>query len=337
MLTGHLPQIRYATGFSGSSGLALISRSAPILLVDSRYTAQALKETRGVEIREVTGKREEGAALALRELGAQRIGFEAERTSVAFLSRLQARTSRKMQWLPQEDWLDGLRAVKEAAELARLQKAAELASHACLLLMQWIRPGRMELEIAAELECWMRKQGAEKLSFDPVIASGPRSGFPHSRASACRIPRRGWVVVDFGAVFQGYSSDMTRTFHLGKPDQVWQHRYRAVRQAQELAIASLHPGQRSDQLYLLVQKFLKRRQLDTRFTHGLGHGIGLELHESPSLSCKKVSRLEAGMVMTVEPGIYFPGRAGMRIEDMVLLTPDGARPLTEFPRDLIVL
>lgn len=336
-LSRHLPQIRYTTGFTGSSGLIILSLFDWVLLVDSRYTDQAKTETKGVEVREIQGKLEESVSRVIKELRIQRMGYEAERTSVALLDILKEKAPRRTEWSAQNNWLDALRAIKDKGEIHLVRKAADLASQACRMLVKWIKPGVMELDIAAELEFWMRKQGAEKLSFDPVIASGPRSGFPHSRASVHRLPAKGWVVVDFGALVRGYSSDMTRTFYLGRPNKEDRRWYRAVQEAQEKAIRFLRPGRRSDEPYWLVKKSLKRHRLDELFTHGLGHGIGLELHEVPSLSYKAPERLYANMIVTVEPGVYLPNQAGIRIEDMVLLTSNGCELLTDFSRDLLVL
>lgn len=342
LLVRHLPRIRYLCGFTGSSGILLLTADAFYLLVDPRYTTQAEKEAPSCRIREFrqAGKKtswEKSVSFLLQEIRAELVGFESEYMTVAMFEGLRRQCPRKIRWTPQDDWLDSIRAVKDEDEIAILRHVADLASMACTRLVEWLKPGVVELDVAAELEYWLRQKGADKLSFEPIVASGPRSAWPHGRATRQKLPQKGWVMVDFGALRDGYSSDMTRTFHLGRPTKEDSRRYRAVQEAQSRAILSLHPGIGSDIPYLLVKKHLKRYGLDECFTHGLGHGIGLELHEKPSLSWKSRELLQSNMVMTVEPGIYIPREGGVRIEDMILLQETGAELLTDFSRDLIVL
>jgi Xaa-Pro aminopeptidase len=200
-----------------------------------------------------------------------------------------------------------------------------------------IRPGRSENSVAAEIEYAARRGGAEKMSFDTIVAAGPRSALPHGVASAAAIPRNGFVVMDFGVILAGYCSDMTRTVHMGRPNAAMRGMYEAVREAQLAGIEAVRPGVEAGKVDRAARRVLSAASLARYFTHSTGHGVGLEVHEPPRVARAAVEVLRPGMVITIEPGVYLPGKAGVRIEDMVLVTERGVEVLTPAPKDLLLV
>ena len=221
-----------------------------------------------------------------------------------------------------------LREVKDEDEVAKIRKAALLGCRLFDGMLEFLRPGLKEMEVAATLEHRARLAGAEAMSFETIVASGERSALPHGRASAAKLPRRGFVTLDFGVVLDGYMSDMTRTIHLGRSQSGEQDVYHSVLEAQQAAVAAVAPGVTAGEIDEAARSVLRRDGLDKYFTHSTGHGVGLEIHEGPRLAAKQTQKLEAGMVITIEPGVYIPGKFGLRIEDMVLVTKTGGEVLT---------
>jgi len=205
------------------------------------------------------------------------------------------------------------------------------------VILKMTRPGVKESEVAAELEYAARKAGAEGMSFPTIIAGGTRSSLPHGRASEATIPSRGFVVCDFGVILAGYCSDMTRTMHVGRPTSEARRIYEAVRQAQQAAIEAVQPGVTAGEVDQAARKLLKKSNLDRYFTHSTGHGVGLEIHEPPRIATGQEEILHPGMVITIEPGVYIPGKFGVRIEDMVVVTERGCQVLTPTSKRMIVL
>jgi Xaa-Pro aminopeptidase len=263
--------------------------------------------------------------------GIRRCAFDAEHMTVAALDMLR-------QWIPGKQWrgffqpvpplVAKLREIKDTEEIARLQSAAQLGCHLFGGLLTQIEAGKREVEVAAHLEFAARMAGADSMSFETIVAGGARSALPHGHATEQQMPRRGFVVLDFGVMLRGYCSDMTRTVHLGRATTAERDAYEAVLEAQMAAIATVRPGVHCGEVDEAARGVLRRARLDDFFTHSTGHGVGLEIHEGPRIAAKQHQQLKPGMVITIEPGIYLPGRFGVRIEDMVLVTRSGAEVLT---------
>lgn len=335
LIVEHLPNLRYLTGFSGSTGCLLVTRDGGWFVCDSRYTLQARDEVAGMLIVE-HGQRLEAIAALQQEQGWQRIGFEAAHTVVSSHQELAARLP-DVALIPVGVELDGVRDRKDHQELAALERVAQLGSDAMLATVPLIRPGMTEAALALQLEFEMRQRGAEGRGFDFIVASGQRGAMPHGRASAKQIQAGELVTLDFGAVLDGYHSDETVTVAVGSCDSRQQEVYSAVLTAHDRAIAAVRPGISCKELDAVARDYIRDQGFGGFFGHGLGHGVGLEVHEKPTLSPRSHATLAAGMVVTVEPGIYIPGWGGVRIEDTVAVTADGCRILTRVPKKLMVV
>jgi len=326
---------RYVTGFTGSAGLALVTARAALLVVDFRYYEQAAAEAPTCEVLRGGSDPVGALASAVRAREIQRIGFESEFVPYAQVERMREQFA-PAEFVPLPD-VDRLRWVKDPAEIAALARAAEISDAAFIHILGVLRPGLSERDAAVELETFMRHAGAERVSFDSVLASGPRSALPHGRATDRRMAAGDLVTLDFGAVFDGYASDCTRTVVLGTPGDHQRRIYDVVLDAQQTAIAAIRPGVSSREVDAVGRSVIEAAGFGEAFGHALGHGIGLDVHEGPPLSPRNETMLEPGMALTVEPGIYLPGWGGVRIEDDVVVTEDGCRILTHAPKDLIAL
>ena len=333
LLVTHPPDVRYLCGFRGSNAALVLTPKKMTLFTDGRYTAQAKAETAGSGARVVV-EMKQAVALAcawVEAAGVKRCGFDAAHTTVAGLAAMKKAVSGKVRrrlFHPVGSLVASLREVKDAGEVERLRRAAALGCRLFEGLLSFIEPGMTEVAVAAELEYRARRAGAEGMSFETIVASGERSALPHGRASGARLPRRGFVTLDFGVILDGYLSDMTRTVHMGRALPGEREAYEAVLEAQEAAVASVRPGVTAGEVDEAARGVLRQRKMDAFFTHSTGHGVGLEIHEGPRLAAKQTQALVAGMVITIEPGIYMPGRFGLRIEDMVLVTAKGGEVLT---------
>lgn len=330
-----LPNIRYLAGFTGSDGALVFSGDDGWFLTDSRYTEQASLETAGVKIREYRGKLE-GVADLLKERKAVRVGIEAEHTTVAFLGAL-AKMLPDVEFVPIGGELEDLRTVKDDEELRFLGRSAELASDALLSILGDIRPGAVERDIALALEFAMKRGGAEEKSFDFIVASGPMGALPHGKASDRVLCSGELVTIDFGGVFHGYHSDETVTVAVGSPDSRQKDIYGIVKDAHDRAMEAIRPGVSLRELDGKARDYIEEKGYGKFFGHGLGHGVGLEVHERPTVSYRSDGVVEEGMVFTIEPGIYLPGWGGVRIEDTVVVTGDGCLTLTKIPKALMIL
>jgi Xaa-Pro aminopeptidase len=230
-----------------------------------------------------------------------------------------------------------LRNIKDEEELALMSEAALVGCSLFEHILGFLRPGLKEVEVAAELEYKARLLGAEGMSFETIVASGVRSALPHGRATDTRLPRKGFVTLDFGIILRGYCSDMTRTVYLGKPRPKERAAYEAVLEAQEAGVGAVRPGASCGEVDEAARGVLRKAGLAEAFSHSTGHGVGLEIHESPRIGAGQTNRLQAGMVVTIEPGIYLAGQFGIRIEDMVAVTLAGGKVLTPAPKALIEL
>jgi Xaa-Pro aminopeptidase len=273
--------------------------------------------------------------------GVDLVGFDATKTTVADLARwkgaLPAKLRRAFLTELPAPMVEQLRMVKDEDELALMSEAALLGCELFEHILGFIRPGLAEVDVAAELEHLARSRGAEGMSFETIVASGARSALPHGKASLAKLPRRGFVTMDFGVILKGYCSDMTRTVYLGRPKANERNAYQAVLEAQETAVAAVAAGVSCGEVDEAARGILRRAGLAEAFTHSTGHGVGLEIHESPRVGAGQTTKLQAGMVVTIEPGIYLAGQFGIRIEDMVAVTRTGGQVLTPAPKALIEL
>ncbi|HUX28314.1 MAG TPA: Xaa-Pro peptidase family protein [Terracidiphilus sp.] len=342
LVVTHLPDLRYLCGFTGSSAvLAVTSRSAR-LFTDGRYKTQATEEVKAAQVEIVSGSL---SVAAVQWLGAQpgveAAGFDASRTTVAELARWKAALPASLRRtflsaLP-APLVESLRLIKDEDELALMIEAALTGCNLFEHMLTFIRPGLREIDVAAELEHQARLMGAEAMSFETIVASGVRSALPHGRATNALLPRRGFVTLDFGIILGGYCSDMTRTVYLGKPKAEERRVYNAVLEAQEAAVAAVVSGVSCGEVDEAARAILRREGLAEAFSHSTGHGVGLEIHEPPRVGAGQTTRLRAGMVITIEPGVYLAGEYGIRIEDMVAVTGSGGQVLTPSPKALIEL
>src|SRR5579863_6155663 len=342
LLVTHLPDVRYLCGFTGSSATLAISRRAARLFTDGRYTAQAAAEVAAAKVQIVSGPPANNAAVWLAaQGGVEFVGFDPTHTTVADLTRIRTALPSQLRrafLVPlAAPLVEPLRWVKDDDELELMTEAALLGCRLFDHLLAFIRPGLAEFEVAAELEYQARKLGAEGMSFETIVASGPRSALPHGRASTAKIPRRGFVTLDFGIIREGYCSNMTRTVHLGRLTARERETYEAVLEAQESAVAAVCGGARCGEVDEAARSILRKAGMADAFSHSTGHGVGLEIHESPRVGAGQATRLLPGMVITIEPGIYMPGKFGIRIEDMVAVTRNGGQVLTPRPKALIEL
>jgi Xaa-Pro aminopeptidase len=342
LLVTHAPDVRYLSGFTGSSAALVVTRRAARLFTDGRYIAQAADEVKSAQVQIVAGA---PAVAAVQWLAAQpgvpSAGFDPAKTTVAELTRwkseLPARLRRSFLLPTPTAFVETIRLVKDDSELAIMKKAALLGCQLFEHILQFLRPGIAEIEVAAELEHQARLFGAEGMSFETIVASGVRSALPHGRATAAPLPRRGFVTMDFGIILSGYCSDMTRTVFLGAPKPKERRAYSAVLEAQQAAVDKVAAGVSCGEVDEAARGILRREGMGEAFSHSTGHGVGLEIHEPPRLGSGQKTRLEAGMVVTIEPGVYFAGQFGIRIEDMVAVTRTGCQILTPAPKALIEL
>lgn len=326
--------VRWATGFtSPADGRVVLTRDAAVLLTDARYTAQAAAES-ALEVRLTDGRPWLEVAIDLLD----------RHTAVVQADHLTWHAARTLQGadladpIPAVDLTRPLRLVKSPREQARLREAARLTDAAFdFVLGGALRPGARELDVALALARFVREQGGDGMAFDSIVAGGPRSAMPHGVASARVLERGDLVTLDFGAVVDGYHADMTRAVALGPVAEPLRSWFDAVLEAQEAAVAALRPGLSGIDADAVARERLAAAGLADRFVHSLGHGTGLEIHEGPSLSVRSKDVLAAGMIVTVEPGVYEPGLGGLRIEDLALVTESGAEVLSHAPKGYLEL
>jgi Xaa-Pro aminopeptidase len=335
LLVTHLPDVRYLTGFTGSSAALVVKGSRATMFTDGRYTTQAQAEVDGATV-VITEKPAAVAACAFAvEEGVEKCAFDAAQTTVETLEKLAAGLPKKLRrkwFVPVSGLVAELREVKDEVEQEKMREAAALGCRLFEEVLEEIHPGANEMEIALALEFMARLAGAERMSFETIVAGGERSALPHGRATNTKLPRRGFVTLDFGVVLDGYCSDMTRTVHLGAARKGEREVYDAVLDAQLAGVAAVKAGVTGAEVDEAARSVLVKAGLGEWFTHGTGHGVGLEIHEAPRLGKKRDGipdgKLKAGMLVTIEPGVYMPGKFGVRIEDTVLVTATGCEILT---------
>ena len=331
----HPANLRYLCGYSGSNGLLLFIGGRRVFFTDGRYTQQAREEVRNVRVVIAKGPLLEAAARIIGEGKRVTIGFEGDLTSVAAASDMRRLARKKVTWKPVAGLVMRQRMVKDAEELSIIRKAVRMGAEVYQQAVEKIRAGVAESEIAGELEFAARRAGADGMSFETIVAGGKRSALPHGRATRAPIPRRGFVVIDSGVLFNGYCSDMTRTVHVGRAGREQRRWYDAVLEAQMAGIAAVKAGVTAGDVDHATREVLRRAKLDKFFTHSTGHGVGLEIHEPPRLGTGQKEALQVGMVVTIEPGIYVAEKGGIRIEDMVVVTARGCEVLTPVSKELV--
>lgn len=332
----HLPNVRYLCGFTGTDGVLAATTDKSCFLTDSRYTTQARDQVRAGEIREYQIKLD-GVVSWLREQGVRRIGFEAETLSFANARRLREKGEPDWEWIPVEKPAQALRYVKDEDEVFALLEATRLNAEAFEEVLPLLRPGVREREVALALEFALKRLGGEEKAFDFIVAGGERGAMPHGVASDRELRSGELVTVDFGTRFQGYHSDETVTVALGEVAPQLREIYDIVLRAHDMAMAAVRPGVPLREIDAVARDYIAEKGYGAFFGHGLGHGVGLEVHEFPAVSTRSEEAACEGMIFTIEPGIYLPGLGGVRIEDMVQVTASGCRPLTRIPKDFRVL
>jgi len=326
--------IRYLSGFTGSDGAFILSDCDSSLFCDSRYTLQASSETSLCMVVEYKIKLE-GIAAAIAGKGWRRVAFDAEQVSVSFFNSLSEALP-EVEFIPLSDQLDQIRTVKSREEVAHIAVSAEIASSALEELLQFVKPGVSEKELAFKLEMLMKEMGADEKAFDFIVASGERGALPHGRPTERLLKPGEMVTIDFGVRCNGYHSDETVTLSVGKPESRLLKAYGVVKKAHDLAVSAVRPGIDCRSLDAIARDYIKSCGFGDFFGHGLGHGVGLEIHEKPTISSRSSQVVEEGMVFTVEPGIYIPDLGGIRIEDLVEVTCEGCRVLSKVSKELII-
>jgi len=337
LLVSALPNIRYLSGFTGDNGLLLVTPESQTLFTDPRFTIQASQEcTCAIKIAP-KGPVDPYALEAIRRKKLKRVGFEATRMVYDVHRRLKEALPLGVTLKPIGPVIEQLRMVKSKEEIARIRLSVQTNSQAFEKTVQSIRPGVSESHIAAELEFQMRRLGAEKAAFETIVAAGPRSALPHARPGDRKVGVDELLLIDMGACQDGYMSDMTRMLFFGKLNTRIRDMYKAVLKAQMAAIAAVHEGITTGQVDQKARQVLESEGLGKAFVHSTGHGLGLEIHEPPRVGRRDKTRLQAGMVITIEPGAYIRDFGGIRIEDTVLVTKNGCEILTPTSKELMVL
>jgi Xaa-Pro aminopeptidase len=317
-----ISDLRYLTGFSGSTGIFLQTKNKDYLIVDFRYKEQSRKEVKGVEVVDIPYGKTQFEVLAdiLKGEGVRKVAVEGY-TPLGYVKSLK-KHAKGIRFLPVSGFVSSLRSRKTPEEIEKIKKAQEITDKLFDWLLNNLKPGKQtEREIAFEMERWAKSNGAEGMSFEPIVAGNERSSMPHARATENLIPERGVLILDFGVRYMGYCSDMTRTIWIGsKTDEIFERAYRVVLEAQERAINALRfkGSRKASDIDKVARDLIEGSEFKGKFGHGLGHGVGLDIHEAPYLSPKSRDVLRGNEVVTVEPGIYLEGKFGIRIEDIVI-------------------
>ena len=337
LMVTNLTNVRYLTGFTGSAGFLVVTDSDAVLVTDGRYETQVVEQVTasrapvGIEI--TTNEQRD---IAIRAVGARsRIGLESHSVTWA-QQRSYATWFDQGQLIATDLLVESLRIAKDEGELARIEAAAAIADTALGAIVRHLLDGPTEAEFGLELDTEMRRRGASGSAFETIIASGPNSAKAHHRPSIRRVQRGDFVIIDFGAVVDGYRSDMTRTVVVGEPTAQQQRVYDAVAGAQAAGVAAVIDGIEAKEVDRACRDYITERGWGDRFVHGTGHGVGLDIHEAPWVNTRTTATLHAGHVVTVEPGVYLPDFGGVRVEDTVFVTPSGCRPVTHTAKDPVV-
>jgi len=327
---------KYLSGFSGTAGSLVVTQEQLFLLTDFRYTEQAEQECKQWQVIEIKTTTFDSLKTYLPVWKISRLGYEED-----FLTHRQfLELSEKVPdvaLFPSAGMVENLRAIKSQEEITRMTNSARLADEAFMHILNFLKPGCTEIEISLEMEYFMRKGGAKRIPFDIIVASGVRGAMPHGVASDKQLEIGDLITMDFGCEFNDYCSDITRTVCLGAPTEMQEHIYHIVLEAHDAGVFSIRQGVKASDVDLAARSIVEKYHFGENFRHSTGHGVGLIVHESPVISFKDGTILQTGMVITVEPGIYLPGWGGVRIEDVVLVEENGARLLTNAPRDQLMV
>lgn len=326
---------RYMTGFTGTAGVAIVSQNDAVFITDFRYTEQAAEQIKDFRIVQHTALIHEEVAAQVAAMGIQALGFE--KNAMQFGVYEVYKQAVKADFVPVSGLIEKIRLIKTPQELNIIKVACEIADSAFTHILDFIKPGKTELDVSNELEFFMRKQGATSSSFDIIVASGLRSALPHGVATDKVIEKGELVTLDFGALYNGYISDITRTVAVGDVSEKLRDIYDAVLQSQLLGVEKIGPNMTGIEADAVCRDYLTSRGYGEAFGHSTGHGIGLEVHEQPGLSFRSDTILVPGMCVTVEPGVYISGVGGCRIEDDIYITETGNEVLTHSPKELIIL
>ncbi len=336
LLVTEINHVRYLSGFSGSNGMVILAPPKAYFLTDFRYLVQAQKEVKECTV--IIADRELTSELPKLPVFSKkiRVGVEAAFVSLKLQGLLKDLLP-KADFRPTEKLIESLAITKDSEEIRKIKKAVRIADQAFSETLKYVKPGVKEKDIAIELEYNMRFQGADASAFDIIVASGQRSSMPHGIASDKKLRKGDFVTLDFGAVYQGYVSDITRTVVLGKATAKQKKLYDIVLTAQKKGCKAAKPGLACSRLDGVVREVIMKSGYGDYFGHGLGHGIGMIVHDHPTLNSRSTDILREGMVVTIEPGIYIPNWGGVRIEDDVLITASGGQILSKSPKDLLEL
>lgn len=326
----------YLSGFTGNESFAVITKKKAFFITDSRFTEQAQNQVKGFVVQQYANSIYDFIKNLVCENNIKKFGIEEDYMNVLDYDSYKEKLP-EVEFVKLNHAIEKLRTVKDEIEIDKISKAAAIADKAFSHMLTYIKPGMKESEVGLELEFYMRKLGATCLSFPSIIASGTRSSLPHGQASDKVLENGDFFTLDFGCVYDGYCSDMTRTVVIGKATEKQKEIYSIVLKANEEAMKGIKAGNVCSSIDKIARDVIKKNGYGDRFGHGLGHGVGMQIHEMPRLSPKDDSKLKAGMVVTDEPGIYIPGFGGVRIEDLVVVTEDGHKVLSNSPKYLIEL
>ncbi|MFH1202275.1 MAG: Xaa-Pro peptidase family protein [Candidatus Omnitrophota bacterium] len=329
LLINHPANIQYLSDYRGQESYLIISAKHTVFLTDFRYIEEAKTALKGIEVRQITEAHFESLSGVIKDLGLKRLGFEAEYTSVLEHKKLKSLLAKGVELIPTTDLVEKLRLVKDSSEVKKIRSAIELTGKALKFFNSILKPGVKEIDLAAELGRFIKKNGGLAEAFPIIIASGKNSSYPHAALTHKPIKRGEPVMVDLGVDFLGYKSDLTRIFFLDKISPRIRSIYDVVREAQERAFKRIKPGSPISQIDKAAREYIVQKGYGKFFGHSLGHGIGLEVHEGPPISSRNNDCIIPGMVFTIEPAIYLPGKFGIRIEDDVLVTEKGAKILSD--------
>lgn len=334
IVVSHIVNVRYLTGFTGSSGMVVVAEGAATLVTDGRYGEQAAEQIeRAGAIVDVQVVDSAGGAVLGRLLGgAKRVALEAEHVTWARQREIAERWLPAAELVPSEGAVEALRATKDEGELARLEHAADIADRALAEVLPMLGSGPSERDVAFELDAAVRRLGGDGPSFETIVASGPNSARPHARPSSRRIDAGDLVVIDFGALFEGYHSDMTRSFVIGEPDAVQQRLLEVVTAAQAAGVAAVGSGVPAREVDRACREVIEAAGWGDEFLHATGHGVGLDIHEHPRVAATSDATLADRQVVTVEPGVYLAEVGGVRVEDTLVVTASGSRAITLAPK-----
>lgn len=327
--------LRYASNFTGTSGMALITEDKAYFVTDFRYTEQATQQAKGYEVVEASQGLFEEVADISKRLGVKTLGFEMDYVSVATFNLLESIFDCDLK--PISGLVEALREIKEPEEVENIRQAVKISESALEYILDYIQPGMTEIQVANEIDFKMRSLGATCVSFDTIVASGVRSAMPHGVASEKVIEQGDMITIDFGCYYKGYVSDMTRTFAIGDPGEKLREIYEIVRMANKKVHEQLRVGLTGKEVDAIARDYITSHGYGKEFGHSTGHGIGLEVHEAPGISFRNDKPLRVGHAITNEPGIYLPGIGGVRIEDDIYMGENGAENLMTFTTDLIIL